>query len=185
MDCMLPLEAVWLVLPAYLANASAVVLGGGTPIDFGKTWRDKRLLGDGKTWRGAGSGILVGMAAGMLMNHLAPDTYGTGAGSLLIIFALAYGTLSGDMLESFVKRRLGKESGAHWPIADQVDFLIGAFTCSFLMSFFLDEWGINDGNWFLSRFTVWHVLFLLAFTPLLHYVTNVAGYLAGLKKVPW
>ncbi|HDS59894.1 MAG TPA: CDP-archaeol synthase, partial [Thermoplasmatales archaeon] len=45
---MLPLEAVWLVLPAYLANASAVVLGGGTPIDFGKTWRDKRLLGDGK-----------------------------------------------------------------------------------------------------------------------------------------
>jgi len=185
MDWVFPLEAIWLVLPAYLANASAVVLGGGTPIDFGHEWRGKRVLGNGKTWRGLSSGIIVGVAAGMLMNSFAPDTYGTGRGSMLIIFSLSYGALSGDAVESFIKRRLGKKSGTHWPIADQVDFLIGAFIFTLFMSFLLDRFGVNEGNWFLQQFTGWHILFLLVLTPLLHYATNVIGYLAGLKKVPW
>ena len=47
------LQALWLILPAYVANASAVLVGGGTPVDSGKNWKDgKRILGDGKTWRG-------------------------------------------------------------------------------------------------------------------------------------
>ena len=185
MDWMLPFDAIWLVFPAYLANASAVVFGGGTPIDLGNEWRGKRILGDGKTWRGMGSGIIVGIITGLMMNELAPNTYGTGMGSALIIFALAYGTLSGDMLESFIKRRLGKASGTHWPIADQVDFLIGAFICTLFMSFLLHRFGVTENNWFVQQFTVWHILFLLVFTPLLHYITNVFGYLFGIKKVPW
>ena len=53
MDLEIILQALWLILPAYVANASAVLVGGGTPVDFGKNWRDgKRILGDGKTWRG-------------------------------------------------------------------------------------------------------------------------------------
>jgi len=43
------LQALWIIVPAYVANASALLVGGGTPIDFGKTWKDgKRVLGDGK-----------------------------------------------------------------------------------------------------------------------------------------
>jgi len=185
MDLLFPLEAIWLVLPAYLANASAAVLGGGTPIDFGHKWKGKRVLGDGKTWKGLSRGIVIGVIAGMLMNSFAQDTYRIGNGGMLIIFTLSCGALFGDMIESFIKRRLGKKSGTHWPIADQVDFLVGAFTFTLIMSFLLDHFGVTDGNWFFQQFTGWHILFLLIFTPLLHYVTNVIGYLAGLKKVPW
>ena len=59
------LQALWLILPAYVANASAVLVGGGTPIDFGKLWKDgKRIFGDGKTWQGLFAGGFVGMTAG-------------------------------------------------------------------------------------------------------------------------
>ena len=138
MDWLFPLEAIWLVLPAYLANASAAVLGGGTPIDFGHEWKGKRVLGDGKTWKGLSRGIVIGVIAGMLMNSFAQDTYRIGDGGMLIIFSLSCGALFGDMKESFIKRRLGKKSGTHWPIADQVDFLVGAFTFTLIMSFLLE-----------------------------------------------
>ena len=59
------IQALWLVLPAYIANASALLIGGGTPIDFGKNWKDgKLILGDGKTWRGLITGAFVGMTGG-------------------------------------------------------------------------------------------------------------------------
>ena len=65
MDYVIILQALWLILPAYIANASAVLVGGGTPIDFEKNWRDgKRILGDGKTWRGLIVGAFVGITGG-------------------------------------------------------------------------------------------------------------------------
>ncbi len=47
------LKAMWLMLPAYIANPTAALFGGGMPIDFGKKYHDgQRILGDGKTFRG-------------------------------------------------------------------------------------------------------------------------------------
>jgi len=66
------LQALWLILPAYIANASAVLVGGGTPIDFGKNWKDgKRILGDGKTWRGLISGAFIGITSGFGLSVVA------------------------------------------------------------------------------------------------------------------
>lgn len=177
-------EAVWLILPAYLANASAVVLGGGHPVDGGRSWRGARLLGDGKTWRGLLSGVGVGVIAAVVMNSAVPGTYGVGVTSAAVIVALPAGALAGDMTESFLKRRLGREHGERLPVADQLDFLLGALLLSYLASVALGQ-SSADGNWFLAHLTGWHVAFLLVFTPLLHYLANVVGYLAGLKEVPW
>ena len=45
--------SIYLMIPAYLANGSALVFGGGTPMDFGHyCWDNRRLIGDGVTWRG-------------------------------------------------------------------------------------------------------------------------------------
>src|SRR2546427_7243325 len=61
-------QALWFFLPAYVANPMAVVFGGGTPIDFGRTLRDgERLFGDGKTWRGLVGGTLAGAFLGLLL----------------------------------------------------------------------------------------------------------------------
>ena len=43
------------------------------------------------------------------------------------IILLSFGALLGDMGKSFIKRRLGKNRGDSWPIADQYDLVVGAF----------------------------------------------------------
>jgi len=168
------LYALWLIFPAYVANASAVIFGGGKPIDFGKTWRGKPILGEGKTWRGLAGGIFSGIAAGTIMNMIYPS-FGEGMESLTILFALSLGALVGDMAESFLKRRLGRRRGEPWPVADQIDFLLGALLFSFIIS----------REWFVSNFTPYRILFLLIFTPLIHLATNLLAYVLKLKKVPW
>jgi len=55
------------MLPAYLPNPVAALCGGGTPIDFGRNFSDnRRLFGDGKTWRGLIVGILAGVMIGLI-----------------------------------------------------------------------------------------------------------------------
>jgi CDP-2,3-bis-(O-geranylgeranyl)-sn-glycerol synthase len=64
------LHALWLFLPAYLANMAPVFVakllpGWNAPIDGGRKAADGRpLLGAGKTWRGlAGGTLLAGLVA--------------------------------------------------------------------------------------------------------------------------
>ncbi len=64
-------KALWLMLPAYLPNSFAAVFGGGKPIDGGRTLKDgRRILGDGKTYRGLFSGIFFGVLAGSIQTWL-------------------------------------------------------------------------------------------------------------------
>lgn len=168
------LRAIWLIFPAYVANASAVLFKGKTPVDFGMKWRGRPIFGRGKTWRGLAGGILTGMVVGILMNTVYP-TFGEGIESLLILFSLSFGALFGDLIKSFFKRRIGKKRGEKWIIADQIDFLLGSFLICFLI----------NREWFLENFKLEYIIFLLVFTPLLHLVTNILAYALKLKKVPW
>ena len=180
------LAGLWLFLPAMLPNSAAVVFGGGKPVDFGKSWRGKRILGDGKTWRGFFGGGFAGVIFGMMLMGIAyifdkTSLWGyidwwTGIG---IVFCLSFGSLLGDMLGSFIKRRIGIERGKKAPILDQYDFLIGAFL---LTTLFYHRWVYE------TYVEGWHILalvFLLLITLLLHRVMNIIGYKAGLKDVPW
>ncbi|MEM2258745.1 MAG: CDP-2,3-bis-(O-geranylgeranyl)-sn-glycerol synthase [Candidatus Thermoplasmatota archaeon] len=167
-------EAIWLILPAYIANSSAVLLGGGKPIDFGKKWRGKPILGEGKTWRGLAGGIICGVISGIILNKIW-NLFGYGFSSFLIFLSLSFGALLGDIAKSFFKRRIGIARGKPLPVLDQIDFLIGAFFLTFIL----------NKDWFLAHFTLLHILFLLFLTPFLHLVTNIIAYLLGLKDVPW
>ena len=105
---MIPLTALWLILPAYIANASAVLMGGKIPIDFGKTWKGKPVLGPGKTWRGFIGGVVLGSTVGYVQALFFPKSFGGYPVLLLAVFSLSLGALTGDLFESFIKRRLGK-----------------------------------------------------------------------------
>lgn len=168
------LKAIWLIFPAYVANASAVLFKGKTQIDFGKKLKNKPIFGAGKTWRGMAGGIIAGTTVGILMNLFYP-TFGNGIESLPILFSLTFGALFGDLMKSFFKRRIGKKRGEKWIIADQIDFLLGSFLICFLV----------NREWFLENFKLDYILFLLIFTPLLHLVTNILAYVLKLKRVPW
>jgi len=187
MDYEIILQALWLVLPAYIANASAVLVGGGAPIDFGKTWKDgTRILGDGKTWRGLIAGAFIGMTAGFGLS-VAAKYIATSEFAFLnindfmgfplmipIVFSLCFGALLGDITESFFKRRIGKDRGEDWVPFDQLDFILGALLFSFLMAGFLHVAGFTVDNWFIDSFSVWHILVLLVLTPFFHLFANFA-----------
>ena len=178
------IQALWIIFPAYVANGSAVLVGGGTPVDFGKNWKDgKRILGDGKTWRGLFVGTFVGMTCGFGLSVAAKylEIYGyLGLNDFLgfplmipIIFSVCFGALFGDMAESFFKRRVGKKRGEDWIPFDQIDFLLGVFFLGFVVSSVLQILGLTGSNWFFDSFSVWHVLILLIITPFFHFLGNL------------
>jgi len=188
-------QAFWLIIPAYIANGCAVLVGGGTPIDFGKKWKDqRRILGDGKTWRGLIIGALIGMIGGFGLSAAAKIIANTefafiGLNDFLgfplmipIVFSICFGALMGDIIESFFKRRIGKNRGQDWIPFDQLDFILGVLFFSFLMAGFLKIIGVTKSNWFFTSFTIWHILFLLLITPLFHYIGNVMHKTAKRKN---
>ena len=120
------------MLPAYIANPTAVVFGGGTPIDLGKNWKDgRRIFGDGKTFRG----LIGGTACGIIIRSYPDAGHFTcnflELSRLYLLFTLSFGALLGDMTKSFFKRRLGYERGAKFPLVDQLDFVAGAWILTY------------------------------------------------------
>lgn len=172
--------AFWAMLPAYLPNNAAVLFGGGPAIDGGRTWNGRRILGDGKTWRGILAGTLVGAAVALGLNVVRlPVGAWSGIGlpvfPLPVVVALPLGALLGDMAASFLKRRTGRERGAPFPGVDQYDFVVGALLLAWLAA----------PAWFADTFTIPVVVAVLVLTPVLHVTTNRAAYRLGLKDEPW
>lgn len=170
------IKAVWLMLPAYIANPTAVVFGGGTPIDFGKNWLDgRRIFGDGKTFRGLAGGAACGIVVGLLQRLVSPAGEIIVIPSISAVIALSSGALLGDIVKSFFKRRFGFERGAKLPLVDQLDFVAGAWILAYIV----------DPQWFTENFTFWIIITVLLLTPILHRLTNIIGYHIKVKKEPW
>jgi len=159
-------QALYFILPAYCANAVPVIFGGGLPIDFGRNFIDgKPLFGAHKTFRGFLSGLIVGTFIGIVQSNL-PFFQPI---HLLLGFVLSFGALMGDLIHSFVKRRMGLPPGASFPVADQLDFVLGALLFSL----------------FISPPPLLVALIILIVTPPLHLLTNFVAYRLNVKKEPF
>lgn len=186
MNYVIIIQAIWLVIPAYIANASALLVGSGTPIDFGKNWKDgRRILGDGKTWNGLFIGAFLGVTSGFGLTILAIyannsnefafldlNDFGRFPLMIPIVFSICFGALIGDIIESFLKRRAGKNRGENWIPFDQLDFILGVLFFSFLIASLLHIFGFTDYNWFFQSFLLGHILTLLIITPFFHLFAN-------------
>ena len=186
----LVLVTIWLMLPAYLANTIASIVGGGPPIDYGRNWNDgQRILGDGKTWNGLIGGTVGGLLVGHLQMTAGADFFSDcycyvswGSSPYLIFFLLAFGALAGDMAASFIKRRQGQERGSKSPLLDMYDFIIGALVLTGLFGGgWLDYWLF--GGWPSHGWVP--LITLIIATPILHRSVNILGYKLGVKQVPW
>ncbi|HLB72251.1 MAG: CDP-2,3-bis-(O-geranylgeranyl)-sn-glycerol synthase [Candidatus Methanoperedens sp.] len=172
----LTVQAAWLMIPAYISNPMAVVLGGGKPIDFGKNWIDgERILGDGKTIRGLTGGTICGIIAGIIQMQISPLNTLFVSPPLIAVITLSFGALFGDIVKSFFKRRMRFRRGAPLLLIDQLDFVLGAWVLTYIF----------DPVWFIDNFTVITMLVILVITPVLHRLTNILGYHVKLKKEPW
>ena len=180
---------LWVLTPAYIANALATLpRGRGPPMDLGRVWAGdgRRVLGPSKTWSGFLAGgfgaipfglieawaILAAPPNWKLVPVLAPSVLA----AVPVVALLTFGAMTGDAFGSFLKRRLGRESGTRTLLLDQLPFVLVPIGLGFVaypsvfVPVFVSGWGI---------------LWLLFFTLGLHTLFNWIGYKAGLKKVPW
>ena len=162
---------VLVAVPIYLSNSFALILGGKTSLDFGKNFFDgKPLFGKGKTFRGTIAGIVVGSVGALAVSVFLPGfTTAIGANYFHYGFLLAIGAMLGDIVGSFIKRRINLPRGESVMLLDQLDFVAG---------------GILLGA-ILFTPDVWQIAFLAVLTLLMHKLANVIAFNARLKKVPW
>lgn len=158
-DVLFVARTIYFFLAAYFANAAPVILGGGAPLDGGRVWRDgKPLLGSHKTVRGTVSGILVGTVTGLFQ------------GDPLRGFLLGSGSVAGDLLNSFVKRRINLKPGAPFPVFDQLSFIVFAIALVSLVP--------------PPPSTDMIAVILIATLPI-HFLSNLFSFLLKLKTKPW
>ncbi len=186
-------EALWFILPAYVANSIPVNVSKikflkkyGKPIDGGRKWLGVRILGDGKTWRGLITGIIAGILIGIIQVIIQPSvkSYLPYLPRMTIPLAvmLSIGALVGDMVASFIKRRTGFKTGDPAPLLDQLDFVFGAFFFAWLWSCFIEgRWqGVFEDMIGYDRFFV-----IVIITPAIHLFGNFIAWVWKLKKQPW
>lgn len=172
---------LYLTLPAFVANMIPIPLARwkileclNKPIDGGKMFRNKPIFGKNKTWRGLLVGTVIGGIVGGLQFFLdSLKILGTsqinGYEWIMIGLLGGFGALFGDMIESFVKRQIGIQSGKPFVPFDQVDYILG-----FLL--------------FTSLIISWEVpetIFLLIFALVMNPIVNVVSYFLGIKKTYW
>lgn len=173
------LKALWFLATPGFANIAAaisgyIIPGFSTPVDFGKTFGGKRILGDHKTWRGIILGVIIGLLTFKLQKFLYVEYeffrnisfYDYRESSLFLGFFLALGAIVGDLVKSFFKRRFGIKSGKSWFPFDQIDWIAGALLFS---SFFV-----------MPPLSL--ILSTLGLGTILHLISRALGYVVGVNK---
>lgn len=173
------LHTLYYISPAYCANAFAV-FGGGKPIDFGKSWRGKRILGNGKTWRGLFIGVFGGFLFGLMwyflsqsgpLNEVYYNVFDFRITDPFFGLYLGFGALFGDIIASFFKRRLGLKRGAPLWGVDQLDLVFGALLFAYI---------------FAPTFLILQeIVALIILTLVIHIIANQIAYYTKRKKERW
>ncbi|MFW9935299.1 MAG: CDP-2,3-bis-(O-geranylgeranyl)-sn-glycerol synthase, partial [Candidatus Thorarchaeota archaeon] len=172
---------------AYVANGFAVFgkfVKYRHPIDGGRSLGDgEPVFGPGKTLEGFLIGFISGVLIGLLQVIAGPYLLALIIQYLIIppefvpvvlvtpilVTLVALGALLGDLVGSFIKRRLKIERGRPAPLLDQLDFLIMAMLLGSLV----------------TVIPLILAIFLLIVTPIIHLLANIIGYLLHLKREPW
>jgi CDP-2,3-bis-(O-geranylgeranyl)-sn-glycerol synthase len=179
------LFAIWFLLPAAAANMIPIFAAAipalkkyDAPIDGGRTWKGRELLGPHKTWRGIIAGVIIATIVLWLQQlavaefswaqYVANGVNYAALPTLILGPLFAIGALGGDALESFFKRRRNIKSGGSWVPFDQLDYILGSI---FISLFFV----ILTPMQYVWLIIVWFIA---------HLGASYVGYLLGLKKSP-
>jgi CDP-2,3-bis-(O-geranylgeranyl)-sn-glycerol synthase len=179
------LFALWFFLPAGVANMAPILAAKmpllrewEAPLDFGRTFRGKRVFGSHKTWRGLVAGIIAAMLVLWLQQYLvrehgwlASQAAAVDYTALPVVWlglAFAVGALGGDAVKSFLKRQHNIGSGKAWLPYDIIDHIIGAMVLS--APFVLFAWWIYP-----VVFVIWAGA---------NFGISYASYKAGIKARP-
>ncbi len=168
-------EALIYFAPAMICNAAPVltrVFRYRHPIDGGRVLRDgRRVFGDGKTWEGLIAGLLAGLLTGVAYTLI----FNT-ASCIMYALIMSVGALLGDLINAFIKRRVGLKQGSPFPPLDQVDYLLGSY---------VSIKSLNIDLIMGVELTLEHLVLAMLISLILHPLTNFMAYMLGFKEVPW
>ena len=170
------LQCFYFMLPVYFANMAPVIVKKINvfyfPIDFNKKINNKAIFGKNKTFRGLFFGILFAIIVTYFQyifyenNILSFVDY---SNWLLIGFLLGFGAIFGDLIESFVKRRLNYEPGKPFVPFDQLDFVIRALIFVYPIV-----------NLYVNK-----IIIIIIMSFVLHVLVNHAAFYAKIRKEKW
>ena len=106
---LLIVQSLYFILPAYFANMAPVIVSRlnflNKPLDFGKYWNGKPILGANKTWRGLFFAVLFGLLIFGLQKQLYVFPFfqnisliNYGEFGFALGFLLSFGAIAGDAL---------------------------------------------------------------------------------------
>lgn len=115
-------------------------------------------------------GILIGSFTGLLLNYFFPH-YAVMVSLNYLEYAilLSIGAILGDIIGSYIKRRIKMKRGQPAHVLDQLDFVVGGLTLGLLVSI---------PNWT-------GILLLIMITPFMHMAFNRLAFSLKIKNVPW
>lgn len=157
-------------LPAFVGNSAPVLIRHFPGLQRWNAPLSEKFLGKNKTWRGLIFAIVTGSATGFALFAFIPQflpislsvEMGGCLGALL-----GFGAIAGDAIESFIKRKVGKNPGEPLPFWDGVDYILGALLVA--------------SPFFIPNF--WSIVALLFLAPTLSLLANITSYLCGWKEV--
>jgi CDP-2,3-bis-(O-geranylgeranyl)-sn-glycerol synthase len=177
-------KCLFFLIPAYVANVLPIIAARfkileslNLPIDGNLKFKGEPLLGTHKTVRGFVLGIL-GAIIIVFIQYLAHEFSFIHSISLVnyseidplfLGFLIGFGTLFGDAVGSFIKRRIKIKSGDRWLVGDQIDMALGVLL--FTMPIY--------------QYDVWAALTIVLLTFFLHILGSRIGYFLRLRKEKW
>ncbi len=170
------LRLAYLMAPVYCANMAPVLSRFvlkqyAVPLDFGLTWKGEPLFGSHKTVLG----IVYGVSAAVLVSWF---QFLASPSRLDVIsyehwpelgIAMGVGTILGDLVKSFVKRRTHRAPGDPWIPFDQIDYVIGALV----------------GMHIFIKLSVLDMFTITILSGVGHVVINHCAYALGIRKEKW
>jgi|SRR3989338_2778080 len=174
------LQCFYFMLPAYFANMAPVVAKNmfrklTLPIDFNIGLGNNTIFGKNKTYRGLIAGMLAAIIVaytqfflngGNIFADLALVDY---SNWLLIGLLLGLGAMFGDLVKSFVKRRIGLKPGMPFVPFDQLDFVFGALIFVYPV----------------AKLPMEKMAIILFISFILHMVINHIAFYTGIRKERW
>ncbi|MBI2148219.1 CDP-archaeol synthase [Candidatus Woesearchaeota archaeon] len=173
------LSIIYFLFPAAFANMLPVFVKNNFkyldyPVDFYFKIGKNRLFGNNKTFRGFIFGIIASIIVVFFQNLLYNYKFFQSlslidysrSNFLILGFLIGFGTLFGDLIGSFIKRRLNYKPGEKFYVLDQINSAIGILI--FVLPFYFNSWSV--ALWIII---VWFIG---------HLITKYLGYLLKIDK---
>jgi len=152
-----------ILLPIMIANMTPVLL----KIKYWNTPINEKIFGKNKTWRGFLGAIIAGtLSYFILVKFGLVNSINDLSFIILIGFLFSFGAIGGDLIESFLKRKMNIAAGESWTPWDQIDYVLGAIILTY----------------FIYQYTFSQIIFMLVLGGVISAIFHRFGYMLKMNS---